>query len=151
MSTGYCANYADTISKKNLIKVVKDTRLVNNFIKKFTNYRFAECETEDYDKLAMTVSGEYNDQDRDIDQDSKRFKELKALWNKIAKKFKDETGIDLYINYHDVNQDGDCYDDVNGLYFNFYQSALYQPTKAYKNMMAKFGDIVERKFYVTWG
>jgi hypothetical protein len=149
MSTGYGANYADTISKENLIKVVKNARLVNNFIKKFTNYRFAECETADYDELAMTVSGE---DICDIDQDSKRFKELKALWDKIAKKFKDETGIDLYINYHDANDDGDCYDDVDGLFFNFCHRDLYKPTKAYKAMMAKFGeDIVERKFYVIFG
>jgi methionine synthase II (cobalamin-independent) len=149
MSTGYCANYAETISKENLIKVVKDKRLVNNFIKKFTNYRFAECETADYDELAMTVSGE---DIRDIDQESKRFKELKALWDKIAKKFKDETGIDLYINYHDANADGDCYDEVDGLYFNFYHRDLYKPTKAYKDMMAKFGeDIVERQFFVQFG
>ena len=149
MSMGYGANFAETISKENLIKVVKDKRLVNNFIEKFTNYRFAECETADYDELAMTVSGV---DIRDIDPESKRFKELKALWDKIAKKFKDETGIDLYINYHDVNDDGDCYDDVDGLFFNFYHRDLYEPTKAYKDMMAKFGeDIVERKFYVTFG
>lgn len=44
MSMGYGANFAETISKENLIKVVKDKRLVNNFIEKFTNYRFAECQ-----------------------------------------------------------------------------------------------------------
>lgn len=149
MSMGYGANYAETISKENLIKVVNDESLVNNFINKFTNYRFAECETADYDELAITVSGE---DIRDIEQDSKRFKELKALWDKIAKKFKDETKLDLYINYHDANDDGDCYDDVDGLYFNFYPCDLYKPTKAYKAMMEKFGeDIVERKFYVTFG
>ena len=58
MSIGYGANFAETISKENLIKVVKDKRLVNDFIKKFTNYRFTECETADYYELAMTVSGE---------------------------------------------------------------------------------------------
>ena len=58
MSMGYSANFAETISKENLIKVVKDKRLVNDFIKKFTNYRFTECETADYYELAMTVSGE---------------------------------------------------------------------------------------------
>lgn len=149
MSTGYGANFAETISKENLIKVVKDKRLVNNFIKKFLNYRFSECETADYDELAMTVSGE---DIRDIDMDGKPFKALKALWDKIAKKFKEETKIDLYINYHDANDDGDCYDEVNGLFFNFYHSDLYQPTKKYKDMMAKFGeDMVERKFYVIYG
>ena len=148
MATGYGANFAETISKENLIKVVKDKRLVNNFIKKFTNYHFSECETADYDELAITVSGE---DIRDIDMDSKPFKELKALWDKIAKKFKEETKIDLYINYHDANDDGDCYDEVDGLFFNFYTSALYKPTKKYKDMMAKFGDIVERKFYVIYG
>lgn len=148
MATGYGANFAETISKENLIKVVKDKRLVNNFIKKFTNYHFSECETADYDELAMTVSGE---DIRDIDMDGKPFKELKALWDKIAKKFKEETKIDLYINYHDANDDGDCHDEVDGLFFNFFPSALYKPTKKYKDLMAKFGDIVERKFYVIYG
>lgn len=149
MSTGFGANFAETISKENLIKVVKDKRLVNNFIKKFLNYRFSACETADYDELAMTVSGE---DIRDIDMDGKQFRALKALWDKIAKKFKEETKIDLYINYHDANDDGDCYDEVNGLFFNFYHRDLYQPTKKYKDMMAKFGeDMVERKFYVIYG
>ena len=149
MSIGYGANFAETISKENLIKVVKDKRLVNDFIKKFTNYRFTECETADYYELAMTVSGE---DIRDIDPESKRFKELKALWDKIAQKFKDETDIDLYIGFHDAGDEGDCYDEVDGLYFNVSHRALYQPTKAYKDMMTKFGeDIVERKFYVTFG
>ena len=149
MSMGYGANFAETISKENLIKVVKDKRLVNNFIEKFTNYRFAECETADYDELAMTVSGE---DIRDMEPKSKRFKELKALWDKIAQKFKDETDIDLYIGFHDAGDEGDCYDEVDGLYFNVSHRALYEPTKAYKDMMAKFGeDIVERKFYVNFG
>ena len=149
MSMGYGANFAETISKENLIKVVKDKGLVNNFIEKFTNYRFAEGETADYDELAMTVSGE---DIRDIDLESKRFKELKALWDKIAQKFKDETDIDLYIGFHDAGDEGDCYDEVDGLFFNFYHRDLYEPTKAYKDMMAKFGeDIVERKFYVNFG
>lgn len=46
----------------------------------------------------------------------------------------------------------DCYDEVGGLYFNFYHRDLYKPTKAYKAMMEKFGkDIVERRFFVTYG
>ena len=54
--------------------------------------------------------------------------------------------------FHDAGDEGDCYDEVDGLYFNVSHRALYEPTKAYKDMMAKFGeDIVERKFYVNFG
>ena len=149
MSMGYGANFAETISKDNLIKVVKDKKLVNGFVKKFNRYVFTEHETEDLGELAMTLSGEMM---YDIDTDRTCFKSLKAMWDKIAGKFKSETGIALYINYHDANNDGDCYDDIDGLYFNFSSRDLYRPTKAYKALKAKFGeDIVERQFFVSYG
>lgn len=150
MSMGYGANFAETISIENLTKVVGDKELVDSFVEKFNKYHFTKGEIENYGDLAQTVSGE--NPSSGIDPDRKAFKDLKALWDKIAEKFKAETGIDLYIDYHDANDQGDCYDDVDGLYFNISHSALYQPTKAYKTMMKKFGDgIVEREFFVRFG
>jgi hypothetical protein len=149
MSMGYGANFAETISEENLIKVVGDARAVKGFIKAFTGYEFSEAEDNDYDELAQTISGEM---EYDIDQDRRCYKALKAKWDKIAKKFKEVTGIELYINYHSVKDCGDCYDDIDGLYFNFSGRDLYQPTKKYKELKKKFGeDIVERQFFVTFG
>ena len=150
MSMGYGANFAETVSIENLAKVVGDKELVDSFVEKFDNYHFTKGEIEDYDGLAQTISGE--NPSPDIDPDRRCFKSLKAIWDKIAKQFKAETGIDLYIGYHDAGDEGDCYDEVDGLYFNVSHSALYQPTEAYKAMMKKFGDgIVEREFFVRFG
>ena len=150
MSMGYGANFAETVSIENLAKVVGDKELVDSFAEKFNNYHFTKGEIEDYDGLAQTISEE--NPSPDINADRKAFKSLKALWDKIAGKFKAEAGIDLYIDYHSADDDGDCYDEVNGLYFRVSHRDLYQPTEAYKAMMKKFGeDIVERKFYVNFG
>lgn len=150
MSMGYGANFAETVSIENLAKVVGDNGLVDSFAEKFNKYHFTKGEIENYYDLAQTLSGE--NPSSGIDTDRKAFKSLQSLWDKIAEKFKAETGIDLYIGYHDAGNEGDCYDDVDGLYFNVSHRALYQPTKAYKAMMKNFGeDIVEREFFVSFG
>ena len=149
MSTGFGANCADIITKENLIKVVKSKKLIDKFMTKFDCYNFAPHDSGDYDELAQTLSGE---NPGDIDTKRACYLELKALWDELSVKFKMVTGINLYIDYHDVKGRGDCYDQVNGLYFNFYHTELYQPTKAYKAMIEKFGkDIVEQAFFVHWG
>jgi aryl-phospho-beta-D-glucosidase BglC (GH1 family) len=148
MSTGYSACSTHTISDTDIGVVIKDEALVKDFIAKFNAYDFTDDETCDYDELATTISGE---NPGDIDTDRESYKELKQLWEKLSGKFKEQTGIPIYINYHDTEK-GDIYDDVEGLYFNFYARDLFRPTDAYQKFMDKFGDdMVQNSHFVIFG
>jgi hypothetical protein len=47
--------------------------------------------------------------------------------------------------------DGDCYDEVEGLFFDFSNSQLYQPTEAFKKLQKKYGkEVVTRSFYTIF-
>ena len=148
MSMGYSACSTHTISDTDLGAVIKDKALVKDFVKKFNAYDFTDDESGNYDELATTISGEDTG---DIDTDREPYKELKQLWEKIIGKFKEQTGIPLYINYHDKEQ-GDIYDDVEGLYFNFCTRDLFRPTPAFEKFIDKFGDgMVQNSHFVSFG
>ncbi len=148
MAMGYGANYADVIEPETLGGVVGDKKLVNGFVKKFNNYKFKEWEISDYRELATTVSGE--NINFEIDAEDKAFKSLEDDWKKISSKFKEVTGLELSIDYHSIDDNGDRYDNVDGLYFQVY--GLYQPTKKFREFKKKFGDeAITRAFFVTFG
>ena len=58
----------------------------------------------------------------------------------------------MLVEFHSSEDEGDRYDEVDGLFFYISQEDLYQPTPAYQKMMERFGkNVVERKFYVIFG
>lgn len=59
--------------------------------------------------------------------------------------FKRSTGLELGIGYHNSDDNGDRYDDVNGVYF--WVDGMYQLTPE----GATLKDVVERKSFVTFG
>ena len=56
-----------------------------------------------------------------------------------------DSHLELSIGYHDAAQDGDRYDEVNGVFWAV--DGLYQLSPAGR----KFGTKVRRKFFVTFG
>lgn len=148
MSTGYGANSAHTIDKENIIKVVGNKELVDTFVEKFNSYPFDETEVHDLDVLAQTLSGE---NPGDINTDRPEYKELFDLWDEISGKFTNSTNISIWPEYHNVEESGDCHDMVDGLYFSVSFGDIYEPTKEYKDLQSKFGDIVDEVFFVRYG
>lgn len=153
MSMGYGANFAEVVTKESLAKVIGDRgcRRVNAFIKAFKNYELDEGEYGCRDELCDAIMG-IGCTPAGIDTDRKEFKALKAKWDAIATKFKEATKIALWCNWHSIDEDGDRYDEVDGLYFDVGLKSIWQPTKAYREAMAKFGkNFITRKFFVTFG
>lgn len=145
MSMGYGANFADVIKPEALGVVVGDKKLVDGFVKKFNGYELGDCESSE--ELAETLNG---DDPMDIDTDRAAYKNLKKKWEKISSKFKEVTGLELFVEYHDSENEGSCYDDVDGVYFCV--GGLWQPTKKYREFKKKFGnEAITRAFYVTFG
>jgi hypothetical protein len=73
-------------------------------------------------------------------------KELKGLLKNLQEAFKKKSGgLDLALGFHDSDDRGDRYDEVNGLYW--WVDGMYQLTAAGK----RFRKDVTRKFFVQFG
>jgi hypothetical protein len=65
----------------------------------------------------------------------------------LLRDFQKKTKLKLSIGYHDSKNDGDRYDDVNGVFWFLDFDSVYKRTSAAK----KFADKITLKFYVTFG
>ena len=144
MSMGYGANYADVIKTETLATIVGDKALVDDFVKKYEKYE-PDNDGMDYLDLNDTLNDGKLRKD-----DSEELVDLYNAWVRLAGSFKKETGLGLFVDYHSRADEGDRYDEVDGMFISV--CGLYQPTAKYKKLKEKFGDdVVERKFYVSFG
>ena len=146
MSMGYSACFTEHVSDDNLKKILGDEADKLDQLKKLID----DCENECTDDLVRYLD------DGDIgglnDAEADGLKQLKKLWAAIQKRVKKETGLKLYINYHDSSDNGSCYDDVDGVFFDFAHGELYKPSAKFQKLRKKFGkDVVERQFFVEFG
>lgn len=126
MSMGYGAAYADCIEEST--------------IKKFCPKEFKALE----DSLEDT-SFTMEDVAREEMFDSIGSKEVHKAFVNLKKAFEKKTGLSLSIGYHDSENDGDCYDQISGIYWAI--DGMYQLTPAGKKM----NKYVERKTFVQFG
>lgn len=78
------------------------------------------------------------------DDDTLTLQLLNATYIALLDAVKTKFGLVMTIGYHDVDSDGDCYDEVDGLYFdadNYYV----------KNPALTMPDIVQRKAFTRYG
>ena len=131
MSTGYGANYADTISNDNLNEIVKDNVTI----------LMATLEKEDssLDEFGQDVEQECDNVEYEL------FKKAEKIYHKIQKEFHKNTGLEVYLGFHSVYDNGDCYDDVDGVFW--YVEGMYQLSLKGK----KISSIVSRSMFVTYG
>jgi len=126
MSMGCGANYAEVIEGTTILKMFP--KLYQAFLDTLTNANLT------FDEFARQCAW---DEKSGSEEANKAFDELKSAFDK-------KTGLELCINYHDNEAQGDIYDEVNGGYFSV--DGMYQLTPAGKKMRKK----VERKFFVTF-
>lgn len=149
MGMGYCANYADVVADKTVQKIV-GKKLLDDFMKK---YEALDCtDLSELDIIDTLNYAAVMAPDKKFNDDTPELVALRKAWLAVHDKFKEQTDVDLLVEYHSQDDEGDRYDEVDGLYFCISQVDLYQPTPAYQKMMDKFGkNVVERKFYVSFG
>jgi 23S rRNA G2069 N7-methylase RlmK/C1962 C5-methylase RlmI len=130
MGMGYLANFADTVEE--------------NFVKETCPKEFDalnEALNEDEDVTIDTVAADIENNPDDFTEEiQKAYKALKSA-------FKKKTGLDISIAYHDSNDGGDRYDDVNGVFWVLEFSSVYKMTPA----ASKIKDKIRRAFYVVFG
>lgn len=143
---GYGSAFSEVIEEKTIEQIVGNdgdgVSLIKKLHEMITNEASFECEYDAVDFLHD------NPPCGDYDEDgAKKFQEL---YTEITDKFKKETGLELEIQYHDVDDDGDCYDEVDGLYWEVF--GCYVRSPEFEALRSKFGEnVIERKFFVTYG
>lgn len=140
MSMGYGAGYADVISEYKIKKVcLAEYRAFLKELKKWN------VELEDFAKhLAqdLELSLDY----ADIDETNEITDKIKERYEALQTAFhKKSGGLHLDISFHNSDDNGSNYDEVNGAFFCV--GGMYQLTPAGK----KFERSVKRKFFVTFG
>ena len=146
MSMGTCAAFAEVIEPKFVKKIVgkklapKVTRFIDSFEK-----------LEEKEGASSLIEFLRGDDGAVTDPQEKSLVKLLAMWVELSNAVFQETGLNLEVDFHDVDNDGDRYDEVDGLFFSFDNFDLYEPTPQFKALQDKLGkDVVERKFYTVY-
>jgi len=126
MGMGYGADYADIVEESFLqttcpLEFKELDKLLNKH----------EIDWEEFAREAMY--GEYD------------IEEIEKAFVKLQNKFEKDTGLELLIGFHDQHDEGDRYDEVNGVYWHV--GGVYELTEAGK----KFEENINRKMFVTFG
>jgi len=126
MGMGYGAGYADVINDEFVKKTCPDEikKLEAVFISHF----------QDWESFAREA--QYGEFEND---------EIKKAYLALTQTFDNKTGLELCIGFHDKEDEGDRYDDVNGSYWHV--GGVYQLTEASKRCEQE----IERKLFVTFG
>ena len=132
----------DELEKLNL-ETYKEFRLVQEKLN-LTDY--------DLHMIVINYSVEYSEFiDLDVDDADKEIIATNVLhyWDAFHEEFKKETGVSIYLNYHDSDDYGSNYDDINGLHFTLEFSDLYEETEVNKKLSEKV--YFDWKSYVVYG
>jgi len=110
---------------------------------------FEEKDESSLDELARA----YSTDDSYVDGlDEDEAKEAFSLLENLLKAFKEKTGIELLVGYHDNESEGDCYDEVDGAFFILDWSAVFTLTPKAKALKDTFGEnAFDLKRYVVFG
>lgn len=130
MGMGYGANYADVIEEKALDKIVKG---------KVKELKEALGEDYDLESLAREIEFDEGEIEEPL------FGKADKIYHEIQETFKKETGLELALSFHDSDEDGDRYDQVNGAFWEVF--GMYELTPAGKKLEKK----VPRLYYVSFG
>lgn len=138
MSMGHSAAFADVIEEKGLLKIApKEFKALQDLLAKY------EVSLED---LYRAIEDQEPLVGRDEDDDEQVEKELKTALKKLRAAFKKNSGgLSLGLGYHNSDDNGDRYDEVNGIYW--WVDGMYQLSPAGK----KNRKLIERKFFVQFG
>lgn len=144
MGIRYGANYADTVDEKVVAEICpKEYEAFKKLLEKIgiDVEIFAKCLVVDCDLNDYADDGE-TDKISEKDQDT-----VHKAYEKLIYAFDAKTkNAGLSLGYHDADDDGDRYDDVNGAYWEVCN--CYQLSPAGKFLKDKG---LSRKFFVSFG
>jgi hypothetical protein len=130
MGMGYGANYAEVVEEK----FVKET-----CPKELEAFHAAVVANDNVDLENVAKDLELGDDNGYLTP------KIKKAYKALTKAFNKKTGLNLGIGYHCIEDNGDRYDDINGVYWSV--GGVWTRTPAGK----KFESKITRSFFVTYG
>ena len=128
MGMGYGANYADIVETKFFLEhCPKEYKALVALLKEYKL---------EWQELEVIVRDDF-EQAGDI--------LFKVAYDRFQVACLKATGLTPHIGYHSSDDEGDRYDEVDEVYWHM--DGVWDRTKAGK----KYKDVVERKFFVTFG
>lgn len=134
MGMGYGANYADIVSQE----FVEETAPMEfaNFLQALENVEAnLDSFAQDTQNDGMFGEDEETDYGDEVDQ----------AFDALVNKFQEVTGLSLTLNYHNRDDEGDRYDDVDGIYWEV--GGVYELSEAGK----RYQDEITRCTFVVFG
>ena len=163
MGMGYGAGYADTVEEsfvkkhapsefKSFTAAIAKAHISLKFIsRQVIGIQFVVGAYLDDAAKAIEYNDtiEYNDQDWEGEPNENEIKELikeiNKAWTSLRRTFSRKTGLSLDMGFHDKDNEGDRYDDINGYYFCV--GNVWTKTKPGQ----KYARNISRKMFVTYG
>lgn len=130
MSMGYGANYADVIEEKFVEKIAP---------KELEAFHTAVKDNDNVDLENVAKDLELGDDNGYLTP------KIKKTYRALVRAFNKKTGLNLGIGYHSIEDNGDRYDDINGVYWSV--GGVWTRTTAGKKYRAQ----ITRSFFVTYG
>lgn len=128
MEMGYSANTAVKIDVEEIQKLRLPT--FDDFMETM----------ESFHEKGVTLDSFAESLSIDLSIEELSFEENTLLLNQyeaFIKEFKLTTGIEIFLNYHDKDIQGDIYDQVNGYFFELERLDVYQRTESAENLLEK--------------
>lgn len=117
MGMGYAAAFVIEITMEDLEKL----KLPEH--KAFIQYLMKnEIDINEFAQKVQFIDIDEKDNDDDEDLFTKAFDKYIAL----SQAFKTKYGVGLYLGYHDSNDDGSRYDDIDGVYYTLEFNDVYK-------------------------
>ena len=141
MGMGYAANISEVIE----VEEIKKLKLES-----FAKFEEALKESRvSLDVLAshLQFDSDITFEDDDIDED--RANKIVVLYESFVEEFKKKYKIGLHLNYHDQEDVGSRYDEVDGAFFELDFTDMYELTEAAKKLKQKVS--FEMKAFVSYG
>lgn len=134
MSTGYLCSK---------VTIITERKLVGLGLNEYVEFMKWFDEHDDYCISEFANAASYDNLDVWVKEDEQQ--EAVHLYKALKEAFKEATGLTLFIGYHSSDDNGDIYDDVDGLYWAL--GNVYRLTEEAE----KVEDLFEDAFFVTYG
>lgn len=126
MGMGYAANCAD---------VVEESFVKEQCPKEFEQFIQSLADREDITIEDVAQNAQYENEDSAVYRN----------YQSLCSQFEQKTGLSLYLGYHDRENTGDRYDDVEGVFWCV--EGVFHFTPAGE----KFKQHISRKYWVSFG
>ena len=138
MGMGYASCFDWTVDEDKVKQMCEEEyRIVDELLKKYG---------ESWRGLAYTIR--FGDQFHDLEDEESE--DIFFSFDQLVKRFKEKTDLTLVLSYHNQDDDGQRYDEVDGHFFTVLFQEVFELTPVAKKAKEKGIDI-RLKTYVTYG